>query len=98
MSLGEGNLMGPISKNLVILGLATSLGALGIALPGPFGAADVALAKGGGGGGGHPGGGGGHPGGGHPGGGHPGGGHPGGSGAPYSGGRPHRYHSCSPHR
>src|SRR5262249_42247078 len=97
MSLGEGNLMGPISKNLVILGLATSLGALGIALPGPFGAADVALAKGGGGGGCHPGGGGGHPGGGHPGGGHPGGGHPGGSVAHYSGGHGHYSSHVSSH-
>jgi uncharacterized protein YjbI with pentapeptide repeats len=47
--------MGPISKRLIVLGLATSLSALGIAVS----TADVALAKGGGGGGGGRGGGGG---------------------------------------
>ena len=56
--------MRSISKYLVVLGLATSLGALGLALGAPFGGADVALAKGGGGGGGGRGGGGGGGGGG----------------------------------
>jgi hypothetical protein len=65
--------MRSISKHLVVLGLATSLGALGIALGGPFGGADVALAKGGGGGGGG-------------GGGHGGGGGGGGGGHGYGGG------------
>src|SRR5215468_9146836 len=55
--LGKENVMSRVSKRLigrlVVLGLATSLSALGIAL----GTADVALAKGGGGG--HSGGGGG---------------------------------------
>src|SRR5262249_41550215 len=97
MSLGEGNLMGPISKNLVILGLATSLGALGIALTAPFSAADVALATGDGVGGGHASGGGGHACGGHPCGGHPGGGHPGGSVAHYSGGHGHYSSHVSSH-
>jgi hypothetical protein len=98
MSLGEGNVMGPINKKLVILGLATSLGALGIALAGPFGAADVALAKGGGGGGGGGGKGGGGGGGGRGGGG--GGGHSSAShfSAPhYSGGHGHYSAHISSH-
>ena len=44
--------MRSIRRHLIVLALATSLGALGLALGAPFGGADVALAKGGGGGGG----------------------------------------------
>jgi hypothetical protein len=71
--------MGPISKRLIVLGLATSLSALGIAVS----TADVALAKGGGGGGGGGGGRGGGGGGGHGYGGG-GGGHGWGGGGHYS--------------
>ncbi|HYQ08035.1 MAG TPA: Spy/CpxP family protein refolding chaperone [Xanthobacteraceae bacterium] len=77
--------MRSISKHLVVLGLATSLGTLGLALGVPFGGADVALARGGGGGGGGHGGGGG---GGHWGGGG-GGGHWGGGGGHGWGGGGH---------
>ena len=82
--------MGPISKKLIVLGLATSLSALGIAVS----TADVALAKGGGGGGGggHGGGGGGHGGGG---GGHGWGG--GGGGHGWSGGGHAHYSSHASH-
>src|SRR5262249_37712075 len=53
--LGEGHVMRSISKHLVVLGLATSLGALGLAI----GPTDLAFAAGKGGGGGKVGGGGG---------------------------------------
>src|SRR6516165_9915338 len=74
--------MRSIRRHLIVLALATSLGALGLALGAPFGGADVALAKGGGGGGG---GGGGKGGGGGGGGGRGEGGWGGGGG-----GRPRR--------
>jgi LTXXQ motif family protein len=82
--------MKPISGTFIILGLATSLSAIGLAL----GSADLALAArggGGGGGGGHWGGGGGGGGGGHWGGG--GGGHWGGGGGAVNFGAAHIGHT-----
>src|SRR6516165_4379994 len=100
--------MRSIRRHLIVLALATSLGALGLALGAPFGGADVALAKGGGGGGvgGGGKGGGGGGGGGARGGGGGGGGHAwsGGhisashfSGVHYSGGHGHYSSHVSSH-